>query len=214
MAFDGHYNEWRAKRIATIIDWYGASWFWSKRVLEVGAGYGDLGLAFHCLGADVTFTDGRREHVDMMRRRLQVVNPDKIIVMDAEKGIPLAGPFSLIIHLGLLYHLDNWRQSIADAAKLTSFMVLETEVSDSDDPAFELKVNEDGFDQALHGKGTRPSAPRIEKALEDAGWRYERLNDARCNASFHVYDWKVENTGTWRDGLRRWWFCGRSAVRP
>ena len=206
--FTGHYDLWRSKRIAAIIEWFGPRWFLGKRVLELGAGYGDIGLVFHGLGADVTFSDGRAEHVETMKQRLPMVNPANIVVMDAEQGIPLPGPFNLIVHLGVLYHLDNWRQSLIDAAKKAPFMVLETEVCDSDDPTLELKVRENGYDQALRGQGTRPSAPMIEKVLTDAGWKHQRLTDDRCNASRHVYDWQVENTGTWRHGVRRWWFCG------
>src|SRR5436190_2573113 len=162
MVFDGHYDLWRAKRLATIIEWFGPQWFLGKRILEIGAGYGDIGRVFHGLGARVTFSDGRTEYVETMKRRLPMVNPARIVVMDAEHGIPL-GPFDLIVHLGVLYHLDNWQRSLNDAAKRAPFMVLESEVCDSDDPALELKVEERGYDQALHGHGTRPSAAMVEK---------------------------------------------------
>jgi len=212
--FSGHYEQWRSKRIASIIDWYRAPWFLGKNVLEIGAGYGDIGLAFHSLGANVTFSEGRAEHVEQMKQRLLMVKPDNIVVMDAEQGISLPGSFDLVVHLGVLYHLDNWRQSLVDSAKKAPFMVLETEVCDSDDPGFELKIKEGGYDQAISGRGTRPSGPMVEKVLADAGWKFEQLTDNRCNAFRHVYDWKVENTGNWRHGLRRWWWCGRDGVRP
>ena len=30
MAFDGHYDEWRLKRIRAIVEHYGAEWFRGK----------------------------------------------------------------------------------------------------------------------------------------------------------------------------------------
>ena len=216
--FDGHYFEWSARRIEAIIDWYGGDWFRDKRVLEVGAGYGDIGLAFWQLGADVTWTEGRKEHVDVLRQRLSMVPAERIMLLDAEGGLKLpegTPRFDLVVHLGLLYHLDEWRPSLIDAAEMAPFMVLETEVCDSSDPSVEVKVEEhDGYDQALHGTGSRPSAEMIEGVMAGAGLHYQRLADDRCNASIHVYDWPVTNSKQWKDGQRRWWWCGRESIRP
>jgi hypothetical protein len=50
--------------------------------------------------------------------------------------------------------------------------------------------------------------------LAGANWHYQRLRDNRCNAGFHHYDWTVTNTGETRNGLRRFWFCGRDRLKP
>lgn len=213
--FEGHYREWRLKRIAAIVEWYGNAWFRGRRILELGAGHGDIGAFFWALGADVTFAEGRPEHVAEIRARFPLLPPSRVVLMDAEQGIPIDGPFDLILHLGLLYHLNDWRRSVDDASRLGTFMVLESEVCDSDDPSVEAKINEqDSYDQALHGRGSRPSAEMLEAALRRAGWQSQRLRDNRCNANMHVYDWPVQNTGSCRNGQRRWWFCGRQGVKP
>ena len=213
MAFDGHYEEWRLKRIRAIVEHYGAEWFRGKKLLELRCGYGDIGAAFWTLGADVVFVEGRREHVKLIRERFPMIASHKIIAADMNRGLNLVrnfGRFDLIVHLGLLYHLDHWQRSIAECGTLAPLMVLETEVADSDDPTFELKVKEEGYDQALGGTGTRPSADFVERTLENSGWNHERLRDSRCNAAIHRYDWTVKNTGTWEHGLRRFWWCSRS----
>lgn len=213
--FGGHYVGWRNKRIDALVDAMGGSaWFSGKRVLEIGCGYGDIGMALREIGADVTFAEGRQEHVDVIQSRA----PDAVsLVSDAEQGIQIPGHFDLLIHFGLLYHLDNWRRSIVDAGRIADRMALETEVCDSDDPDMEIKVSEHTgrahgtYDQALHGTGTRPSAAMVERELTRAGFAFSRVTDNRCNYDFHTYDWPVTNTGTWRHGQRRMWFCHRDA---
>jgi hypothetical protein len=91
------------------------------------------------LGADVVFVEGRDEHVQELRARLPMIDQHKILMADLDGGVNLGrdfGRFDLIIHLGLLYHLHNWRQSLSDCAALAPLMVLETAVSDGDDPTF------------------------------------------------------------------------------
>lgn len=41
--FDPSYEEWRLHRIAKILEIYGIDYFRGKRVVEVGAGHGDIG---------------------------------------------------------------------------------------------------------------------------------------------------------------------------
>lgn len=206
--FTDHYEYWRAKRITAIVEHYGEAWFEGKKVLELGCGYGDIGYVLMTLNADVTFAEGREENCDFLRRRF----PDnKVYCMNCENEWPFPADahFDLILHMGLLYHLDNLWFALDRCFECCDNIVLETQVSDSDDPDFILKVNEraEGWDQSLVGLGSRPSGSCVEKHIQEKGWQSERVTDSRCNARFHVYDWKVENTNTWRNGLRRFWFC-------
>lgn len=213
--FDGHYCEWRAKRLRTIIQYYGADRLRGMKVLELGCGYGDIGMGLWTLGADVFFSDARQEHLEVIRSRYPSLPRNRLMQIDLEKGIEPSDRFDLILHLGVLYHLTNWEKSIRDCAKVARFMVLESEVCDSDDNSFEISIQEEGYDQAFSGVGTRPSADNIEREMREAGFAVERIADSRCNSEFHVYDWPVTNSNTWRHGLRRFWFCGTDGLtRP
>ena len=141
---------------------------------------------------------------------------NRTIVGDLEQGLSSLGlgRFDLIIHFGVLYHLQDWKSSLVDCVGMTNYLALETEVCDSDDPSFELKLDEAGYDQAISGVGSRPSAELVEAELRACRMALTRLDDNRCNANIHVYDWPVKNTGRWVSGQRRMWFCGREAVRP
>jgi hypothetical protein len=131
---------------------------------------------------------------------------------DAEQPWPFSERFDLVLHLGLLYHVDNWQAALAGALSSTDELVLETEVCDSDDPAMIVKTIETGYDQSLSGVGTRPSAPCIEQVMASLGCRFDRVMDDRCNANIHRYDWPVTNSGTWEHGLRRFWFVSRATT--
>ena len=206
--FTGHYEYWRAKRVTTIVEHYGESWFKGKSILELGCGYGDIGYVLMTLGAQVTFAEGRAENCDYLRRKFP---NNKVYFMNCENEWPFAvdSHFDMVLHMGLLYHLDNMWFVLDRACTCSDHVVLETEVSDSEDENYILKIQEntEGWDQSLMGRGSRPSGPCVEKHLRELGWKYQRVTDARCNAQFHVYDWEVTNTGTWRNGLRRFWFC-------
>lgn len=67
--FIDHYFEWRAKRVAAILNHYNPSFFFGKSLLEVGCGYGDIGTVFSNLGAAVTCSDARAEHLSIIRER-------------------------------------------------------------------------------------------------------------------------------------------------
>lgn len=204
--FTGHYELWRMKRITAIVDHYGESWFRGKSVLELGSGYGDIGFVFSTLGAEVTYAEGRQDNYDVLRRRFP---NSRIYHMNCENEwpFPQGEHFDLIIHMGLLYHLNDFQFSLEKCLSHTDELILETEVCDSADPYMVLKTEEEGWDQALDGTGSRPSGAFIERFLSEHGWSYERVMDSRCNALFHVYDWEIENTNTWKNGLRRFWFC-------
>ena len=67
--FSGHYNEWRAKRIASIINYYNPNFFLGKSLLEVGCGLADIGGVFSKLGASVTCSDVRSEYLREVKFR-------------------------------------------------------------------------------------------------------------------------------------------------
>lgn len=200
-----HYPEWRIARLTAIRWHYGDAFFAGKRLLELGCGYGDIGAALAQLGARVTCSDAREEHLARVRERwphLQTVRAD----LDREWPFDR---FDVILHLGVLYHLEPSHGSLRRACRSCAHLVLETEVCDSADPTLVLTVDEDGYDQAFGGKGCRPTGARVEALLAEEGMTFERVTDGRCNSGWHKYDWPIRNTGRYEDGLRRFWFAAK-----
>lgn len=201
--FEAHYLAWRQARFDTILSYYGAAFFSGVRVLELGCGYADLGGALSELGADVTCTDGRPEHLAVAQARWPGI---ATVCADLDHEWPF-DHYDLILHLGLLYHLEPTHRSLRAACRSCTRLVLETEVCDSADPQLVTTREEDGYDQALSGLGCRPSAARVERTLAEERMAFERLADGRCNAGMHVYDWPLRQTGAAPDGQRRLWFA-------
>ncbi|MGH2942566.1 MAG: class I SAM-dependent methyltransferase [Solirubrobacteraceae bacterium] len=202
--FEDHYQEWRAKRIDAIRGHYGPSWFTGRTLLEVGCGHADIGAAFAALGAIVTASDARQEHLDEGRRRHPEIAAWQLADLDSEW--PFQPDFDLVLHLGVLYHLADPELALRRLLQSGGHIVLETEVSDSSDPYFVHRTVEAGYDQAFNSQGSRPSPALVERVLSEAGRSFSRITDDRCNAAFHRYDWPVRDTGESPDGLRRMWF--------
>jgi hypothetical protein len=202
--FIGHYVDWREKRIKKIESIFGKDFFKDKKILELAAGTGHTGQYFESLGAIVTCSDGRHDNLIALKNRYQPNGGTILLDQDGDWQLP--NKYDLIIHWGVLYHLNNWQADLKSALNHSNLILLESEASDSDDPNFEIKVDEPNvFDQALHKIGTRPSAAMIEKELSNLGATFIRYDDADINSGCHFYDWKINSSNNWKDGMRRFW---------
>jgi SAM-dependent methyltransferase len=204
--FQGTYVEWRKTRIRKIEKIFGKDFFENKSILELGCGYGHIGKYFQeTLKSKVTFCEGKEFFIDEIKRN----NSDsEVITLDQDKPWDLNRKFDIVIHWGVLYHLDNWQQDLICAMKHSDLIFLESEVCDSDDENYEFKLDDhNGYDQALNKKATRPSASFIEKIIVQNDFSFERYDDADINHSKHRYDWVVKNkTENLNDyGKRRFW---------
>ena len=72
--FQDHYVNWRNSRLSGIKKYIQNSYFTSKTLLEVGCGYADLGNEFFKMGAKVTCSDARIEHINVVRERYPELN--------------------------------------------------------------------------------------------------------------------------------------------
>jgi SAM-dependent methyltransferase len=203
--FREHYVVWRDARIAAIRAHYGDAFFRDRTLLELGCGYGDIGAAFVELGAKVTCCDVREEHLAVVRDRWPCI---VTVRADLNHEWPF-GRFDIILHLGLLYHLEPSHRSLFQSCRSTDHLVVETEVCDSSSPDAIVTATEDGYDQAVDGAGCRPSAARVERVFAVEGLVCERVTDDRCNAGYHIYDWADRNSGRAERGQRRFWFVRR-----
>jgi SAM-dependent methyltransferase len=203
--FSGHYEPWIHRRIEVITSHFGREWFAGKHVLELGCGYAAIGNAISQLGARVTCSDARQEHLDAIR----IANPHLTLVLhDLDDGQwPYGNDYDLILHTGVLYHLKNYRPSIEHCLRSCRHLFLETEVLDSDaDEVLLVEENREGYDQAFNGTGCRPSQLHLENILTANKCAFQRCFAKELNAEFHTYDWAIDKTRQWRHGLRRAWF--------
>ena len=208
--FDGHYNEWINSRMNGIAKYITPDFFKSKTLLELGCGHAHIGNKFHELGAIVTSTDVRDEHLKAVNKTYPHI---KTRVLDADKDVIPEG-YDVILHWGVLYHLEEIETHLAKIAPKCNVLLLETEVSDSDDSTFYITTHEDGYDQAFNGLGIRPSPSYVEKVLEQNGFQFKLVKDPILNSGYHTYDWDIKNTNTWACGVRRFWICWKNTDSP
>ncbi len=208
--FSDHYDDWIQTRMNGVKKYIGESYFKNKTLLELGCGYGHVGNEFSKLGANVTCADARKEH---LMKIFDLYPHLKTMCVDCDKS-QVYGTYDIVVHFGLLYHLKEIENHLASVSKSCNVLILETEVSDSDDDDFRIITNEEGYDQAFGGKGIRPSPPYVEKVLNANGFQCKRIEDPILNSTIHIYDWPIQNTKRWPCGLRKFWICWKNVDCP
>lgn len=211
--FDGTYDLWRVTRIAKILSIYGLESVRGKRILELGAGHGDIGAFFASLGAEVTCVDGREENLTFGRLKYRDVPGIDFVLADLDEDFGHLGRFDLILNLGLLYHLESVEKHLERCFQISDEMILESVVCDSTDPDVIYLVDEDSAvnEEALGGRGSRPSPFFIERIATEAGFEVERHFTADLNAGEYVYDWEHKYDGSYDDyQRRRFWRFSRA----
>jgi hypothetical protein len=202
--FIDHYIVWRKSRIDGLEKYLNSDFLSNKTLLELGCGTADVANALQLKGAIVTACDARKEHLDIVN----VISPDiTTFIYDGDKDL-LETKYDIILHWGLLYHLapETITSHLNNILLNCDYLLLETEVCDADDIRI-LATDEEGYDQAYNGRGSRPSQKYVEKIIEDNNFSFMMIKDNILNASIHSYDWDITNTKTWRHGLRRYWIC-------
>ena len=208
----GMYKKWRTNRINKLEEILGGHhWFKNKKVLELGCAYGHTGKTLMDYVADVLFAEPRLEYHEHIRGTCKC--PDcisknvSIIQLDQNSTWSLWSQFDLIIHWGVLYHLENWEQDLTSALNHGRNICLESEVIDSPDPFYVMHRKESGPDQSCHGKGSFPSYAAIERVIQDHPnfLSYQRYDDRSLNAGHQHYDWKAVNHAQIVAGRRRFW---------
>jgi len=208
--FKNHYDNWRISRMNGIKKYIPSEYFKSKSLLELGCGYADIGNLFYELGAIVTSSDGRKEHLEVVKQQHPHI---KTLLIDCDND-NIEDKYDIIVHWGVLYHLNEIEIHLEKVSQKCDILLLETEVSNSDDNQFYISTNENGYDQALNNKGIRPSPSYIENILEKNGFQFKLIKDPILNSGMHCYDWDISNSKTWWHGLRRFWICWKNINSP
>jgi hypothetical protein len=210
--FEDHYIEWRKSRFNGIKKYIDLNFFKDKTLYEVGCGHGDNGTLFKNIGCNVTSSDARKEHIENAKIKNPQLNYE---LFDCDKDI-LLQKYDIILHWGVLYHLNEIEKHIENICNKCDYLLLETEVCDSyDDFNFVIKTNENGYDQAFNNTGSRYNEKYIEKLLSDNNFNYIMIKDPIINSSIHRYDWEITNSKSWEHGLRRYWISwNKNVISP
>ena len=208
--FQSHYIDWRNSRMDGVKKYILPDYFKSKTMLELGCGHADIGNMFYELGGIVTSSDVRKEHLEIANQKYPNI---KTLLIDGNND-SIDEKYDIIVHWGLLYHLNEIEIHLEKVSQKCDVLLLESEVSDSDDNRFFQLINENGYDQAYNTKGIRPSPSYVEYLLEKNGFQFKLVKDPILNSGFHYYDWDITNSKDWKWGLRRFWICWKNVESP
>jgi len=186
--FRTHYISWRKTRINKIIEIFGEEYFKGKTLLELACGHGSIGREFEKMGAIVTYAEGRQKHLDRVKKRYPKA---KTILLDQDAPWNLNEKFDIILHMGVLYHLENWKEDLTRTLEHSNLVILESQVIDSLSDTHEIRIDEydRGDDQALYGIAIKTSSLYIEKHLKSLNATFVRYDDKNLNSPPHIYDW-------------------------
>ena len=200
----------RQTRLAGLLAALPQGWLAGKRVVDLGCGNGEIGLALESHGATVVFVEGRRENVRHLRRK-------NVIVMDVRSPslATQVGQTDAALAFGILYHLSDPAGFLRLCHDIAPTLFLETQTIDAAAIEIATTSDHDSVDQALDGAGCRPSPAWIAATLHKAGYRDVRnISSSTANCALGkrriVYDWQMQNTGqAQRDGaeLRTMWIA-------
>jgi len=220
-----YYPSWRRARINAMLDHYGREFFYGKRMLEVGCGDGTIGNFFYLLGCEVVCSDVRPEFLEEVKRRNEEIEVHRV---DLNTEWPFEGHFDIILHLGVLYHLENPEFSIRKACDSCDHLVLDSELTIGGTGIHTLPevaptkfFSDEGNDHAFDGEqgdqtatGCRPSIGWIEQTFGDGGFTSEMYRQGTYdNHPFPIkLGWKDETTTGWVNGRRGLWFAKRENI--
>ena len=222
--FHTSYENWRVRRCNKLLEIYGVSYFKGKKILELGAGHGDIGAFFAELGAQVLCLDGRIQNVNFASLKHRKIPNIRFEQFNLEKDFSSFGRFDLIINFGLIYHLRNVESHLKCCFSAADDMVLETVVCDSTDPEkiFFCDERQAVDEEALEGTGSRPSPFYIERIAQENDFDVFRfftadLNSGQENPTEYQfrYDWEHKNDDSYNahfggPDLRRFWRCKKT----
>lgn len=198
------FEDWNKKRVDKIVSIFGKDWFADKKILELGACHGDIGINFLKLGSDVTFCDARIENLSEIRTKFKdnFFDP-KVVTLDQDKKYDLKEKFDLVIHFATLSHLENWKEDLQCALNHSNLMLLETSVNPIENSRDTLEECNDFAYEAYNGKNSSFTQESVESVLQSLNCKFIRLDTSDLNSNWSwsftncrfrlVYDWTYDN---------------------
>jgi len=197
-----HHEKWAKNRTQKILDIFGEDWFAGKKILELAACHGDVGIELSKLGSVVTFSDVRLSNINTIESRLNSIIGVKYYtrVINQEEKYHFNQPFDLTIHMGVLYHLENWKQDLECAIKCSKLMILESLVKpfEGDEEIVNLQVAEPV--KRYHGLNSKLvlfSQQSVENVLKRNNCSFIRFDNEQLDSLGwdgtllkHTYSWK------------------------
>jgi SAM-dependent methyltransferase len=177
----------RIKLLDQIVDLAG------KRVLEVGCFEGLHTLGLLHFTDDVTAVDLRPINVCKTLMRLSMHGASaKVFVADCEQLDASFGRFDIVFHFGVLYHLDNPVQHLANIAGLADTLYCDTHVARDGAPLKSELVGDERYEYApldekgwsdpfsgAHAMSKNLTTASLERALTRAGYTQTRVLQLR-----------------------------------
>lgn len=203
MAFDAKYFNWNQKKIKGILDIYNPKNLKSKKILDLGCGYADIGGALYRYGADVTTLDINQDYLKIVSKRYPGI---KIVRSDLNSTWAFDNKkFDVTLHLDLLHVISDYQEHLKKVCAASESLILECPVYDCEgEKVFTL------LDSASKTKFYIPTASAIEKTLIDCGMDIQRIDDKKYNSSNYTYDWIPKNNCVCDLNHRRLWFCKKN----
>ena len=198
------YEQWCNSRVNKIVDVLGEDWFAGKHILELGACHGDIGIPLLKLGAEVLFSDVRKENLQVIKDKFTYEDfVPSTIELNQNLEYNLNTRFDLVLHLGTLYHVENWKQDLECALRHTNLMFLETVVSPFENTPDMLRERSNYKYDGYNCKEPLFTQESVEKTLKDLGCKYIRFDNQSLNSDWNwlrngsliknVYDWNYNN---------------------
>jgi 2-polyprenyl-3-methyl-5-hydroxy-6-metoxy-1,4-benzoquinol methylase len=181
------YENWTNKRIDAIVKQFGEDSFNRAKVLEMGACHGDIGIELMKLGANVTFSDVRFEHMKDIPNKIGF--EPEMICIDHNSGYKLNRKFDFVLHMSLLCHIEKWKEDLNRVVELGGWVILETIVNPNHDQEDMLLPSDEHEYSDYNSNRAYVTERSIESELKKLKCTFFQLNVENTN-----YGWVNRNT--------------------
>lgn len=177
----------------------GKEYFDGKTLLDVGSAYGEWGDWYYQQGAAVTCVDFNEDYQNIIRvdyPHLDLIN------IDVDHVFP-GGHWNIISYLRVLHHMENPEGALRRMLSNGDKFLIESRVLDSDDPyLIKPRVNHPRYAHVV-------TAPFIERIMYECGVKWKRWDADELSCKHRWFNWRVQGTGEFKQGLSRMWTAWR-----